>query len=100
PRDPTFQQLAPHLGAGIDQQTRPCVALDDNAGAAAEIARLGRIAGAPIAAAVQSSDHWYAGGSARSQQDDAHRCYAALRNSRRKFSVVRSASAAGSSPRV
>ena len=52
----------------------------------------------PLPSAPPISRH--AGGTARAEQDDPHRAQAALRNRRRKFSVVRSASASGSRPRT
>ena len=100
PRHPARQQLLRSSGAVSTSRRMPAVALDDDAGPGAAVARLGRVAGAPVAAAVLAADQRHAGGAARAEQDHPHRAQAALRNRRRKFAVVRSASASGSRPRT
>src|SRR4051812_7852612 len=93
--DPAGQQLSSQIRRGIDQKSLFFFAFDDDRGTRTAIAMLPRIAGTPVACPIRSADQWNAGRSARAQECDPH---AALRNKRRKFAVVRSASASGAMP--
>ena len=105
-RNGTGQQLAAQIRRRIHQQAPTLVALDHDAAAGADIPRFRWVAQPPIAQPVRAADHGYARRTAGAEKHDAHAVQAAvasgaaLRNRRRKFRVVSSASASGSMPRT
>src|SRR6185437_953931 len=88
-------QLLAQIGRRVDENRR-AVMLDEQRAAAAPVLRLRGIAGAPIIA-----DERHPAGAAAAEDADFHAASGrrALSNRRKKFSVVRAASAASGSPR-
>ena len=63
----------PQVGPGIDQQPGPLAALHHDAAPGAAVARFGRVAGAPLAAAVRAAEQRHAGRAAGAEDGDAQR---------------------------
>ena len=73
PADAGGQELGAQVGRGVHQHPIALRALDHDRRAAAPVARLPRVAHAPVAPPVRAAQHRHAGGAAAAQDDDAHR---------------------------